>query len=818
MKIDLHVHSKFSKRPSQWILQKIGCSECYTEPLQLYKIAKKRGMTSVTITDHNTISGSIEIAHLPDAFVSEEVTTYFPEDQCKLHVLVYDIDEGKHEDIQKLRRNVFDLVEYLDQEQIRHALAHPLYAVNDRLTVEHFEKLLLLFQNFELNGARDEYQNDLLRFVLSSLEPRDMEALSEKHGIIPRFSNPWIKNLTAGSDDHSSLNIARSYTEVPGAKTIDCFFKGLCDNKSRPHGRSSNPQTLAYTLYSITYKFYKSKFRMERHVDKDILLTLLDRFLQPETDEQRGVISRLHSYWSQMRRPRLNGNSPKTIEDMLRCEAHKLIWDDPKLMEIVRNGHGDSIHNEDRWLRFVNKVSSKVMFHFGSHLLDHFSGGNVFNVFQSIGSAGALYTVLAPYFVAFSVFTKDKQFNQEILQRFRKDKSAESILGAPAKVAHFTDTFYEINGVAQTLQQQVQIAARTNKAYTVITCHEEEQPRKKGIKNFNPIGAYALPEYPEQQLYCPPFLEMLQYCYEEGFTHIHSATPGPIGLAALAIARILKIPISGTYHTALPQYALHLTGDDSIEHIVWKYAIWYYDQMESVYAPSKSTAEELATRGIQPEKIRFFPRGVDTERFHPSKRNGCLDERYNIRERFKLLYVGRISKEKNLPLLCEVFKNLSESRDDVHFVAVGDGPYFEEMQELMKGAPCTFTGYLKGDDLAAVYASSDLFVFPSTTDTFGNVALEAQASGLPVIVTDSGGPQEIIIPSRTGLVVEADNPASLLEAINQLLSNPARMESMGKEARRFAEERSFENAFNETWNMYGDRSSEDPPWDFDQAV
>ena len=113
MKIDLHVHSKYSIRPSQWILQKLGCPECFTEPAEVYRIARQKGMNLVTITDHNSISGSAEIAHLPGTFISEEVTTYFPEDGCKAHVLVYDINDAIHRELQKVRENIFDLVDYL---------------------------------------------------------------------------------------------------------------------------------------------------------------------------------------------------------------------------------------------------------------------------------------------------------------------------------------------------------------------------------------------------------------------------------------------------------------------------------------------------------------------------------------------------------------------------------------------------------------------------------------------------------------------------------------------------------------------------------
>jgi hypothetical protein len=114
-----------------------------------------------------------------------------------------------------------------------------------------------------------------------------------------------------------------------------------------------------------------------------------------------------------------------------------------------------------------------------------------------------------------------------------------------------------------------------------------------GVCNFKPIGTYALPEYPEQKIFYPPLLDMLAYCYDQRIDHIHTATPGPMGLAALAIARILNLPISGTYHTAIPQYARILTGDATIAELAWKYVIWYYDQLDVIYAPSRSTREEL---------------------------------------------------------------------------------------------------------------------------------------------------------------------------------------------------------------------------------
>ncbi len=816
-RVDLHLHSKFSVRPSQWILQKMGCPESFVDPMALYSLAKQKGMSLVTITDHNTISGCLEIAHLPDTFISEEVTTYFPEDNCKIHVLAHNIDEKAHSEIQRVRENIFDLVTYLSQAGIYHALAHPLFSLNDKLTMEHFEKMLLLFKNFELNGTRDVLQNQCLRVILSNLDSTAIQSLAEKHGIEPHFPEPWTKRLIAGSDDHSSLNIASSFTEVEGVHNPESFLIELRNNP-RVVGEGSTPQSLAHNIYAIAYQFYKKKFGLERYSGKDVLLRVLDGFLQPDKAEEAGILARLHGYWSRRKQTRAKARATASIQDLFRHEALRFIWDNPGLMQFAESGTSKPQDLERKWFEFVNEVSNKVLLHFANHLLDHLSGANVFNIFHSIGSAGGLYSLLAPYFVAYSIFGKEKAFSLQALDWFGIPKPQGEAL-RPAKVAHFTDTFYEINGVATTLQQQINLAIKTKRDLVIITCNEKDATKFKGVRNFKPVGVYELPEYPEQKLCYPPFLEMLSYCYENEFTHIHCATPGPIGLAALAIARILRLPLYGTYHTALPQYAQYLTNDSAIEELVWRYTLWYYDQMDQVFVPSRSTGNELIQKGIAKEKVRLFARGIDTERFHPSKRNRYLENRFHLNgSSVRLLYVGRISREKDLPILEDAFRLLvSAVGRRVHLVLVGDGPYSAEMQENMKDMPCSFTGYLEGEDLASVYASCDLFVFPSTTDTFGNVVLEAQASGLPVVVTDSGGPQENLLPGETGVIVEGSSTESLLEALKNLVQNPGRLKEMGRKARRYSEERSFEKAFKTSWTMYQNQAGR-PDIILDRAI
>ena len=803
MRIDFHVHSRYSERPSQWILQKIGCPESFTDPMQLYRIAKSKGMSHVTITDHNTIAGALEIAHLPDTFISEEVTTYFPEDRCKLHVLAHDITEAQHRDIQALRENVFDLVAYFRKENILHVSAHPLYSLNGKLSAVHFEKMLLLFNNFELNGARNDRENECVRMVIDSLEPKDIERLANVHDIAPFHPAPWQKKFFGGSDDHSSLNIGRAHTEIIGTASMSEFLAAPQRFNTIPHVHAATPRTMAHNLYGIAYQFYKNKFNLGRYTDKDTLMRFLDRSLRADLDdaaEPKAFMRRIYSLWHYRGRKKRTAGAELSLPALLQEETRKLIEDNPDLFPPKGKGEVDGGLQETRWFEFVNRAANRVTLHFADHLMDHLSGANVFDIFRTIGSAGGLYTMLAPYFVAYTLFSKDKAISEEILRRFKTPLPVGSGDGSQ-RIAHFTDTFYEINGVALTLQQHVKLARKNNKHLTIITC-SADNPSEPGVRNFSPIGTYQLPEYEAQKIFYPPLLEMLDYCYDNRFSSIHTATPGPIGLAALAISRILKLPISGTYHTSLPQYAQVLTGDEAIEDITWRYILWYYDQMDVIYAPSQSTKDELVSKGIAPKKIRVYPRGIDTENFHPGHRNGFYKKRYLLEDGIKILYVGRVSKEKNLHLLAEAFKQLSSTRKGVHLVIVGEGPYLEEMRRTMAGYPCLFAGCLNGETLAAAYASSDLFVFPSTTDTFGNVVLEAQASGLPVIVTDQGGPCENILHGQTGITVPGNDIAALKDAVSQLLEAPARLREMGAAARIYMEERSFEAAFLRSWKMF----------------
>ena len=294
-------------------------------------------------------------------------------------------------------------------------------------------------------------------------------------------------------------------------------------------------------------------------------------------------------------------------------------------------------------------------------------------------------------------------------------------------------------------------------------------------------------------------LQIFDWLEREKISELIISTPGPIGLCALAAAKSLGLPAVGIYHTDFPQYVRILTDDSFMETLTWNYMHWFYSQLDIVYVNSEDYRKCWIERGIPSERLRILPRGLDSKLFHPTKRDRGFWTARGLREgEVGMLFVGRVSKEKNLDLIVSATRRLAEWRTPVRPIIVGDGPYMPELKRLLGDA--IFTGYLGGEDLAKAYASADLFAFPSTTDTFGNVILEAQASGIPVIVSDVGGPRDLVENGQDGFVTKANDVAELANAIRQLADNPALRASMGEAGRRRVEDRDWSEAFEKFWN------------------
>jgi glycosyltransferase involved in cell wall biosynthesis len=773
-KADLHVHSSHSNKPTYWAMRKFNCPESYTSPDYLYQTARGRGMDYVTISDHNSINGALEIAHLPGAFVSSEITSYFPENSCKVHVVVLNITESQFRQIIELRKNIYEMVAYLQGEGIAHFMAHPLYAQNDKLTTGIIEKALVLFTTFEVkNGCRARRFNAFTEQVVAGLDAETLERLANRHDIRPYGATPWIKGMVGGSDDHGGLFISRAHTAVDGADSVDGFIRGVKAGQSRAEGDDGGPLTMAHSMYGIAHSFYRERFGERGRSSTPFISALLNRFFN--------VGSARESFIEKIRLfilkniPESRDYRSRSFEEVLDREARVLLNDNVFLATLKGADQNRTI------FAVTSYLANRMVYIYTNRLMSLPLSAGFFDYVTTLSTIGLVHLLITPYYLAFHHQHKGKDVMRGLQETF-PDAGAG---GSKEKIALFTDTLDEINGVAITIRRLIQTARNRGVELMVITAGDAAAPFPEGVKRFESVGDFVLPEYPELKLSFPPILDVMDYIEQGGFTRIHVSTPGTVGLLGLLISRLMDIPVAGTYHTDIPQYVRSLTNDEFLEQAAWSYMIWFYNQMEEVMVPSNGTRQQLMSRGLPEEKMKPLPRWVDTEQFTPVRRSQDFWTSRGIPEGIRLLYVGRVSREKSLELLTETFSELIDSGFDASLVVVGDGPYRQEMETRLKGYPAFFTGYLAGEELQDGYASADLFVFPSATDTFGNVVLEAQSSGLPVIVSDAGGPKELMVDGETGMVFSAGNGADLAAAIRHFLNNRTILAEMGHNARKF---------------------------------
>jgi glycosyltransferase involved in cell wall biosynthesis len=248
---------------------------------------------------------------------------------------------------------------------------------------------------------------------------------------------------------------------------------------------------------------------------------------------------------------------------------------------------------------------------------------------------------------------------------------------------------------------------------------------------------------------------------------VHCVNPTPLGLFGIAYARSRGIAAVSSYHTRFVSYFPYY-GIAGLQGIAWGWLRWLYNQCAATYAPSQSAAEELRALGVR--EVRLWERGIDRQRFSPGHRNLELRRRIGAERTPLLLFVGRLVREKGLDDLVTALDILRSRRQPFVPVLVGDGPL---RSELARRAPYLhLAGHQAGDDLARWYASADIFVFPSTTETFGNVVLEAFASGLPVVGVRASGVKDLVTPGGNGFLAPPHDPRNFADAIEGLLRNP----------------------------------------------
>lgn len=359
------------------------------------------------------------------------------------------------------------------------------------------------------------------------------------------------------------------------------------------------------------------------------------------------------------------------------------------------------------------------------------------------------------------------------------------------KVALFTGNYNHIrDGVSLTLNRWVSFLLDKG-ADVLVFGPTIDQPDIDHVGELSEVPAVKMPGRPEYLITTGLPKENRERLEQFNPAIVHIASPDILGYKALRWADKAGVPIVSSYHTHFTSY-LKYYNLDFLESLGWAYLRWFYKHSEHIYVPTVSMAKELIDKNIgrSPDALKIWARGVDTDQFNPSKRDKALRESAGFSDDDVVFtFVSRLVWEKNLKLFASVISELQKKYPHVKSVIVGDGPARAELEEEMTDT--LFTGFLTGDKLARAYASSDVFFFPSDTETFGNVTLEAMASGLPCLVADAQGSKSLVTHDENGYLIPVSEKERFLDRAETLANDETLRKRLGKN--------SFEKAQNYTW-------------------
>ena len=360
------------------------------------------------------------------------------------------------------------------------------------------------------------------------------------------------------------------------------------------------------------------------------------------------------------------------------------------------------------------------------------------------------------------------------------------------RIAIFSDTYEpDVNGVAKTLKRYTNYLEQQGIEYRLFV------PNASNVKTtFNHIQrftSFPFIFYPECRVAVPNLMIISSILEDFKPTLIHLVTPFNLGLCGLHYGKKYNIPMIASYHTHFDEYLNYYHLSFAKKWIV-KYMTWFHRDVAKIYVPSESTRKKILDQKVHYD-IDIWGRGVNHSMYTPEKKTSEIRGKYNIREKHIILYVGRIAPEKDVDIAIDTFLSLPQHlRNESHLLIVGDGPLQRSLSSK-KEKQITWTGFVEGENLAKIYASSDLFLFPSPTETFGNVVLEALSSGLPVIAANAGGVKHLVEHNQSGYLCEPKNITQFVTYTSMLLEKKEVRKAFSIYARKTALSQSWDHIF-----------------------
>jgi glycosyltransferase involved in cell wall biosynthesis/predicted metal-dependent phosphoesterase TrpH len=733
----MHCHSTASQLSRLGVQRSLGLPECATPPEEVYELARRRGMDFVTITDHDTIDGCMQLADRPDCFVSEELTARFAGEPQAVHVLCYGITPGDHEWLQAHSGDVEACAAYLHENGIASALAHPFFNVAAPLTPRHRRRLAELFPIWEVrNGSRAA---ELNMPAVVYIETRGGTGIG-------------------GSDDHAGVDIGRTFTEVSAAaRSPEEFLQALRDGDAVAGGEQGSAAKWTHAAMALATRALGEQggAPAEAGPNPAAVLKMAERVISEGAVREGKVATDI---------------GPDDARCLLEAWLAAMGLD-LRGRELIAYLQSEDFSHADlyRRARRIHDRRLRSAIDEGSAAVGRGDYGGAVN-----GLFGALMPAV-PYAPSTAFLGAEKA----MLSRRQ---------GERRRVALIADGIGTMHGVTHTIEQ---IRERGVPGFDIDVIGTDP-----GVDRRLPAAAeLEMPFYEGMRLGVPGLPDLVEVLAEGAYDLVHVTAPGPAGVAATLLSRMTGVPLLASYHTELAAYAGMRSGDDGLEALARIGLGAFYGSPRIVLSPSPSADASLVSLGTEQGRIGRWERGVDLSRFDPVKADKSA-----YPGEIKVLYAGRLTHEKGVALLAESFLRAHRADPRLHLLLAGGGPEEGELRTRL-GESATFLGWLGGEDLARAYASADVFLFASTTDTYGQVIIEAAASGLPVVAVAEGGPAALIENRHTGLLCRPD-PDHLAGALLRLAAAPLLRSHLGAAGAHAARGRSWERSMEQLAGGY----------------
>jgi glycosyltransferase involved in cell wall biosynthesis len=857
LRIDLHCHDRNSDVPDETLGRILRVPESWLPTAKLLRTLKANGADALTVTNHNNARSCWDaLERGEDVLPGAEFSCTLPDIDVGVHVLTFGFTQAQESKLNRLRKNLYRFLEYTAAEDIPTVLAHPLnfYSPKGLPPLDLMDRFALLFERFEgVNGQRDGWQNVLTLAWIEGMDEESLEAAGKRVGLRPGAfcRRPYAKRVMGGSDCHFGIFAGSTGTllKVPGwrnarGQVAPRVLEALRHGPSAPYGAHCEEEKLNVAFLEY---FCQVALHME---DPGLLRLMLHRGTTAEKLQALAIANgmfelRRHRYTSRflgLFHECLQGRKPGWFVQLTASAAYKPLLSRMESIAAARAHSPERLVEElgsslpamvnqltalltDRVKEKVRKLDASGVKPGFAEILGKIelpvharalfgqqpssrpkdqSGIDLGKVSDGLPFPALAAIVLGgSAFAASKVLYGKRPFVEGFARRLGRYEH-------PRRALWITDTLEDKNGVSHVLQQMLAESRRRDLPIDFLACATGKEGGLRSGPHLTlmpAVSEFTLPFYPDQVIRMPGLMDLQRLFVEGGYDRIICSTEAPMGLLALYLKHAFNVPAYFYTHSDWLDFARRvLRYDRRKTDRLRRFLRAFYRRFDGVFLLNTEQRDSFASSamGLDPQRLfltahwadaRFHPRAVDKASVFPGE--GPV-----------LLYAGRLSEEKGVLDLPDIYRKVKERIPHARLALAGTGPCLDKLKEACPDA--LFLGWVGPDRLAEAYSAADLLLLPSWFDTFSCSLLEALGCGLPAVAFDTKGPRDILAGESGGLL--ADGPAQMADLAARLLEDPERLRALKARAVERAGEYRPEGIMDGMVRDLGLSGTEAPAW------